>query len=194
LVSGKSHFIKILSYLLANRAVSQAGETRQALDFFEEKITDAMLAGDIGRAITGETDVLLFNIDSKADADDSRDAILKVFLKVFNEMRGFNPDHPHIAQMEQELTNKGVFDTFKAQFKEEAGFTWEDERDGYTFYSDAVATAYGAAMGQKVPNADAWLERLERDFDNWLSVENLLPYDPRIPGPLRRPASHRVSG
>jgi hypothetical protein len=152
--------------------VSQAGETRQALDFFEEKIADAMLAGDIGRAITAETDVLLFNIDSKADADDSRDAILKVFLKVFNEMRGFNPDHPHIAQMEQELTNKGVFDTFKAQFKEEAGFTWEDERDGYTFYSDAVATAYGAAMGQKVPNADAWLERLERDFDNWLSVEN----------------------
>ena len=170
--SGKSHFIKILSYLLANRTVSQDGETRQALDFFEEKITDAMLAGDMARATTGETDVLLFNIDSKADADNSRDAIPKVFLKVFNEMRGFTPDHPHIAQMEQELADKGVLDTFKTQFKEEAGSTWEAERDGYAFYSGAVATAYGTAMGQTVPDAEGWLERLERDFNNWLSVEN----------------------
>lgn len=170
--SGKSHFIKILSYLLANREVTHASDTRRAQDFFEEKITDAMLAGDIARAITGETDVLLFNIDSKADADHSRDAILKVFLKVFNEMRGFNPDHPHIANMEKELADKGVLDAFKAKFEEEAGSAWEAERDGYTFYSDALATAYNAAMGQQIADADAWLERLERDFNNWLSVEN----------------------
>lgn len=170
--SGKSHFIKILSYLLANREVTHASNTRRAQEFFEEKITDAMLAGDIARAITGETDVLLFNIDSKADADHSRDAILKVFLKVFNEMRGFNPDHPHIANMEKELTDKGVLETFKAKFEEEAGSSWEEERDGYTFYSDALATAYSEAMGQQISDADAWLERLERDFNNWLSVEN----------------------
>lgn len=170
--SGKSHFIKILSYLLANRQVSNAGNTRRAQDFFEQKITDAMLAGDIARAITGETDVLLFNIDSKADADHSRDAILKVFLKVFNEMRGFNPDHPHIARMEQEMADKGVLDAFKAKFEEEAGSAWDAERDGYTFYSEALAKAYSAAMGQQVSDADAWLERLERDFSNWLSVEN----------------------
>ncbi len=170
--SGKSHFIKILSYLLANREVSQEGQTRRAQDFFEDKITDPMLAGDIARAITGDTDVLLFNIDSKADADNTRDAILKVFLKVFNEMRGFSPDHPHIARLEQELEEKGAFDTFKTEFQKEAGTSWLDERDGYTFYSDAVATAYSAAMGQAIADADAWLERLERDFDNWLSVEN----------------------
>jgi hypothetical protein len=171
--SGKSHFIKILSYLLANRQVSQEGQTRKAQDFFEDKITDPMLAGDIARAITGDTDVLLFNIDSKADADNSRDAILKVFLKVFNEMRGFSPDHPHIARLEQELEEKGAFDTFKAEFEKAADSPWLDERDGYTFYSDAVATAYSAAMGQAVSDPDAWLERLERDFDNWLSVENV---------------------
>lgn len=28
-------------------------------------------------------------------------------------------------------------------------------------------------MGQAVSDPDAWLERLERDFDNWLSVENV---------------------
>ena len=170
--SGKSHFIKILSYLLANREVSQAGETRRAQDFFEQKITDAMLSADIARAITGETDVLLFNIDSKADSDHSRDAILKVFLKVFNEMRGFSPDHPHIANMEQELSEKGALNAFHEAFEAEAGSSWLAERDGYTFYSDAVAKAYSKAMGQSVGGADAWLERLERDFNAWLSVEN----------------------
>ncbi|MCE1685556.1 hypothetical protein LWT69_23435, partial [Enterobacter hormaechei] len=38
--SGKSHFIKILSYLLANREVSHKGDNRKALSFFEEKIDD----------------------------------------------------------------------------------------------------------------------------------------------------------
>lgn len=170
--SGKSHFIKILSYLLANRQVAQDGQTRLAQDFFENKISDPMLAGDIARAITGDTDVLLFNIDSKADADSARDAILKVFLKVFNEMRGFSPDHPHIARLEQELSKKGVYDEFQAVFEKEAGSSWVDERDGYTFYSDALASAYTSAMGQAISDADAWLERLERDFDSWLSVEN----------------------
>lgn len=170
--SGKSHFLKILSYLLANKQVTQDDKTRRAQDFFEEKITDPMLAGDIARAITGDTDVLLFNIDSKADADNTRDAILKVFLKVFNDMRGFSPDHPHVARLEQELDEKGVLGAFKDAFEQETGSAWLEERDGYTFYSDAVAKAYTVATGREVADADVWLERLERDFDNWLSVEN----------------------
>ena len=60
--SGKSHFIKILSYLLANKKVD--GKT--SLEFFRDKFHDEMLLSDIKRAITkGTTDVILFNIDSK---------------------------------------------------------------------------------------------------------------------------------
>lgn len=169
--SGKSHFIKILSYLLENRTVTHDGQSRTALEFFEEKVSDAMLAADFKRAITGKTDVLLFNIDSKA-SDHSRDAILQVFLKVFNEMRGYSPDHPHIAWLEQELDEKGVYAAFKDKFEETAGSSWLKERDGYTFYSDAVATSYSAAMGQKIEDADAWLDRADRDFKAWLSIEN----------------------
>ena len=53
--SGKSHFLKILSYLLENREISYNGQTRGAIDFFDGKIQDAMLAGDIKRAVTGDT-------------------------------------------------------------------------------------------------------------------------------------------
>lgn len=66
--SGKSHFIKILSYLLSNLEASRPGDgaPRRAIDFFQSKIKDAILLGDIQRAVTGDTDVILFNIDSKA--------------------------------------------------------------------------------------------------------------------------------
>ena len=66
--SGKSHFIKILSYLLENREVSKDAETKRAIEFFDDKIQDAMLAADIKRAVGTDVDVILFNIDSKADS------------------------------------------------------------------------------------------------------------------------------
>src|SRR5436853_4666113 len=61
--SGKSHFIKVLSYLLANRTHHHNGEARTAVEFFDSKIKDAMLLGDVKRAVASHTDVILFNID-----------------------------------------------------------------------------------------------------------------------------------
>ena len=65
--SGKSHFLKVLSYLLRNGTHTHNGQSKQAVEFFESKIKDAMLFGDIKRAVAANTDVILFNIDSKAD-------------------------------------------------------------------------------------------------------------------------------
>ena len=50
--SGKSHFLKILSYLLENKQVSKEGETRQAIDFFERILGKYLIPRmDIERAI-----------------------------------------------------------------------------------------------------------------------------------------------
>ncbi|MED5609489.1 BREX system P-loop protein BrxC [Pseudomonas sp. JH-2] len=168
--SGKSHFLKILSYLLENKQVSKEGITRKAIDFFEEKIADPLLAADIKRAIAADTDVLLFNIDSKADASEGRDAILRVFLKVFNEKLGYCGDHPHIAHMERYLDSQHKFTDFKQAFAAASGSTWEEERDAYHFQVDALATALSQTLGQEIKDADAWIERFESDFS--LSVEN----------------------
>ncbi|MCY7285473.1 MAG: DUF6079 family protein [Cyanobacteria bacterium CAN_BIN43] len=62
--SGKSHFLKILSYLLENRQV----QGRKSVDYFDEnRISDPILRGNIVRSANISTDVILFNIDSKAD-------------------------------------------------------------------------------------------------------------------------------
>ena len=63
----------MLSYLLRNGAHENNGQKKRAVEFFESKVKDAMLFGDIKRAVAVDTDVILFNIDSKADHRTGRD-------------------------------------------------------------------------------------------------------------------------
>lgn len=164
--SGKSHFLKILSYLLGNCQAHnpENSQQRKAVEFFEEKIADAMLQGDIKRAVASETDVILFNIDSKADNKDSKDAILAVFLRVFNEMQGFSGDAPHIANMERYLKSKGVLETFQQAFKEATGNEWLKERDAYAFNRDEIVSSLSKALGMSEDAAEKWFDDAEEKF------------------------------
>ncbi|MFP3345420.1 hypothetical protein R0J87_23340, partial [Halomonas sp. SIMBA_159] len=76
------------------------------------------LLADIQNAVTKDTDVILFNIDSRANTDDRENAILKVFLKVFNERVGYCADFPHIAHLERELDKRNQYMSFKDKFAE----------------------------------------------------------------------------
>lgn len=64
------------------------------------------------------TDVILFNIDSKSESDgkENKDAIVNVFLKVFNEMQGFCGSIPYLADLERHLTEEGRLEEFKRDF------------------------------------------------------------------------------
>ena len=85
--SGKSHFLKIVSYLLENKIVNG----KAAVDYFDDKIEDKMLLADIKRAGSIPTDVILFNIGSKTEnSNGTKDKILDVFEKVFNEKMGLS--------------------------------------------------------------------------------------------------------
>jgi hypothetical protein len=158
--SGKSHFIKILSYLLSNLEAANpaSGELRHAAQFFESKIKDPMLLGDVRRAVAGKTDVILFNIDSKADAKTDRDAILQVFLRVFNEMQGLSGDAPHVAHMERHLISKGSFDVFKEAFKASNGNDWAGERDAVDFLRDDVIAGLSSALKMSAESAGKWFD------------------------------------
>ncbi len=159
--SGKSHFIKILSYLLENIEATnpKTGEKRHAVSFFDQsKIPDAMLLADIQRAVRNPADVILFNIDAKADSKSDRDVILQVFLRVFNEKLGFSGDAPHIANMERYLVEKGAYETFKQAFQTSYGSPWEQERDAVDFLRDNVVEALSKALGMTEESAGAWFD------------------------------------
>ncbi len=165
--SGKSHFIKILSYLLENLEASNptTAETRRANQFFDhQKIKDAMLLADIQRATQGTADVILFNIDAKADSKSDRDAILQVFLRVFNEKLGFSGDAPHIADMERHLVTKGVFEVFKTAFAASNGSTWDAERDAVDFLRDDIVAALAQALKMTPESAGTWFDRARDDY------------------------------
>jgi hypothetical protein len=170
--SGKSHFIKILSYLIANRKTINpaSNDEKRAIDFFSEKIKDAMLLGDIKRITGADTDIILFNIDSKADASDGRSTILSVFWRVLNESQGFCGDYLHLAEIERYLYKRGKFDEFKHTFKEIYGSDWEAERDAYKLIQDEIVKALSSVLGKSIQAANDWFEKSEKDFN--LTVEN----------------------
>ena len=170
--SGKSHFLKILSYLLQNIQARnpETGETRRAISFFENKIQDSMLLADIKRAAGMSTDAILFNIDSKADPGDGKGAVLNVFWRVFNEMQGFSGDAFHIAEMERYLTEKGKYQEFCSVFKELTGEEWLKERDAYSFYRDQVVTALSRVLGLSPKSAEDWFDNAQQNMN--ITVEN----------------------
>ncbi|WP_417377383.1 BREX system P-loop protein BrxC [Gimesia maris] len=168
--SGKSHFIKVLSHLLANNTHTHNGHAQNAVDFFDDKITDATILGDIKRAVVSDTDVILFNIDSKASSSTGRDAILAVFLKVLNEKLGYSPDHAHIAHMERYLDEKGKYDEFQDVYRQLTSTQWKDERDAYEFNRDEVIEALSKTLGQSQETCEKWVDSGESNFS--LTIEN----------------------
>ncbi|ONI39098.1 ATPase [Candidatus Epulonipiscium fishelsonii] len=137
--SGKSHFLKILSYLLENRVVD--GKT--AIQYFidDNKISDQLVLADMQLAADNSADVILFNIDSKSsmpDRKNNKEAILSVFLKVFNQHLGFYGDNPYIADLERALTKENKYQLFKDTYLELNGEDWEDARCNFLFSQDGV--------------------------------------------------------
>ena len=145
--SGKSHFIKALSYLFNDEEVSFANQSKKPIDFFESKIEDTLQLGNIKKSISKNSNVILFNIDSKADQSKGRDAILGVFLKVLNELQGYSPDHPHIAHMERYLEKNGKLKDFHNHYKSLIDGDWLEERENYMFNQDKVAKALSKTLG-----------------------------------------------
>ena len=188
--SGKSHFLKTLSYLLANiEARDDQGNARKAVSFFDaSKLRDATIRADIDKAVANSADVILFNIDSKASSNDAGNPILNVFLRVFNEHQGFSGDHPHIAHMERHLAQRGVYERFKQAFNDSTRMDWTEERDGYQFYQDDIEQAVAAALDLSAEAAHKWFEDSEQTFS--VSVENFCNWVREYLD--TQPAKHRV--
>ena len=162
---GKSHLIKVLSYVLENKEHTHDGQSKLAVDFFAKKIEDAMVYGDLKRVVAVPTDTVLFNIDSKADHQHGRDAVLRVFLKVLNEKQGYSGDHPHIANMERYLESKDKLSDFHEAFgRATGGSSWLDERDAWSFHRDELVIALQEVLGQSEESVAKWVDAGEEHF------------------------------
>lgn len=160
--SGKSHFLKIISYLLENKTVNG----KPAVDYFDDKITDPMLLADMKRAGNISSDVILFNIDSRATLDSisGKDRILSVFEKVFNEKLGLSTI-PHVAELERYLQRNGKYEEFKNIINRECNEPWENVRNDFYFKRDEIVTAYSESLGKSKEEAENWFDKAEDNYD-----------------------------
>ncbi len=164
--SGKSHFLKILSYLLENRDV----DGKKAIDYFvdDNKIDDNFVMGDIRMAGNISNDVILFNVDSKSSAP--KNSIVKVFLKVFNTMLGYSPNLFYLADLERKLDAEGKYAEFKTKFKEINGGDWEEERNEFDFIQDDVVDALVEMNFMSAESARNWCEKANQEYE--ISIED----------------------
>ena len=170
--SGKSHFLKILSYLLKNSVV----EGKRAIEYFTDgkKIEDPMLIAKMTNSGTISSDVMLFNIDSKGSAKvgSGKEAIVEVFMKVFNEMQGYCGSIPYLAEFERQLDNEGRFEEFKEKFEELAGAPWEKKRQAFAVIQDKIVKTIVSMDFMSEEAARNWCKNAKGSYD--LSIEKFV--------------------
>lgn len=155
--SGKSHMLKMLALLLENRRIDGAS----ALDLFIPKCSEKIFAADLRRAAAIPSKSVLFNIDQKANviSKSQTDALLSVFMKVFDETCGYYGKQSYIAQFERELDGRGLYDKFKKEFRSASGLEWEKGREQALIESANISKAYAAATGASASEASGILEK-----------------------------------
>ena len=152
--SGKSHFLKILSYLLENKAV----KGKKPIELFEDKVADSLVYADMQRAARLPCETILFNIDSKSPMGikSDKEAILKVFVKVFYDHLGYYGDDLKVAELEKYLKKEGVLEKYQDSFASIKGEPWLERRNCFLFDEDAVVEALIRSTGMSEQSARNW--------------------------------------
>lgn len=167
--SGKSHFLKILSYLLDSNVEIDG---KKPVSYFEDKIENQEVYESMKNVAQSPSEVVLFNIDSKAEADSKQNkaAIVKVFNKVFNEMRGFSSSIPWLAQLEETLEKNDTYEDFQHYFEVETGTAWVEGRDELYYHMDETIEALSKATNMSEESARSWIENGENNYS--ISVDS----------------------
>lgn len=155
--SGKSHLLKMIGRILENKKYGE----KKVTEFFESKLKDAILQGNIEKASEVPTDVILFNIDNVSDQDtyQNKDSIAVAFLKKFNEYLGFSRDDIKVAEFERMLWEEGKFEEFKKFFEEESGKTWKDGSRNLDFHADEFLDVIEKMQIMTRESAERWLDK-----------------------------------
>lgn len=156
--SGKSHFLKMLSYLLANREVQGVRTVERFRKKFEDDPATFML---IDFATKGHTDTILFNIDIEGSINKDKTAVLRVFAKMFYNYLGFYGENLKVAKLEQFIEKRGKTSEFRRVFEEKNGGPWLESRDAFAFFEDDIVETLKEVLGMSEESARNWFNGTE---------------------------------
>ena len=155
--SGKSHFLKMLSYLLENKEI----DGRTVEDYFRDKFDDEATFMSIARAIGGKNQTILFNIDIEGSINKDKTAVLRVFAKMFYNYLGFYGENLKVAKLEQFIERQGKTAEFRRVFEEKNGASWIESRDAFAFFEDDVVDTLMEVLGMSETAAHNWFDGTE---------------------------------
>src|SRR5574344_2024489 len=154
--SGKSHFLKMLSYILENREI----DGKYTVDYFKDKLKDDPNTFElIEQSTRGQTDTILFNIDIESKKKDNQ-AIVRVFKKMFYNYLGYYGENDKVARLEKELDSNGKLEDFRKLIENKTGREWTKARRTLNIKEDIVVSALMEVLG--------WSEEASR---NWFNAE-----------------------
>ncbi len=170
--SGKSHLLKILSYVLQNETING----KKAGEIFHGKISeeDFELKANVEKALKYPTRSILFNIDQKADiiSKQQPDAILSVFQKVFNEMQGYYPKFGYIAEFERDLDKQELYEKFKERYSKIGGESWERGRETILLNIEVAAKALSEVKNISLEEGLKTIDNYDKQYR--LSIEDFV--------------------
>ncbi len=146
--SGKSHFLKMLAYLLSNRPVRGV----YPLDIFRCKLSEEDMAV-IAPCCGGNTRTLLFNIGAETPDNRNKGVIIRIFAKLFYNMLGYCGSDLSIVRFEKELERRGKLAEFIAECEARTGESWEECRKSVLMSMEEVTEALVATLGIGEPAA-----------------------------------------
>ena len=156
--SGKSHFLKMLSYLLANQEVQGVRTVERFRKKFEDDPATFMLIDSVTK---GHTDTILFNIDIEGSINKDKTAVLRVFAKMFYNYLGFYGENLKVAKLEQFIEKRGKTAEFRRVFEEKNGGSWLESRDAFAFFEDDVVDTLKEVLGMSEDAARNWFNGTE---------------------------------
>lgn len=156
--SGKSHFLKMLSYILENRTVQGSKTVEMFRQKFEDDPATFM---QIDKSTKSETETILFNIDIEGSITKDKTAVLRVFAKMFYTHLGFYGENLKVAKLEQFIAKHGKTEEFHRVFEEKNGSPWLETRDAFAFFEDDVVETLVEVLGMSETAARNWFDGTE---------------------------------
>ena len=172
--SGKSHFLKMLSYLLENKEVNGIRSVERFRKKFEDDPATYMM---IDRSTRVETETILFNIDIEGSINKDKTAVLRVFAKTFYNHLGFFGDNLKVAKLEQYIDQQGKTEQFRRTFEEKKGMSWLESRKAFAFNGKYIIPTLMEVLDMSEEDARAWFnDKSAIEFSIAQLVEDIKDY------------------
>ena len=181
--SGKSHFLKMLSYILENKSINGVPTVEKFRQKFADDPATFML---IDRATRGKTETILFNIDIQGSINKDKTAVLRVFAKMFYNHLGFYGDNLKVAMLEQYIEQLGKTDEFRRVFEAKKGKPWAEQRKVFAFNGKYVVPTLMEVLDMSEEDAQHWFnDKTAVEFSIAQLVEDIKAYVNRQPENFR---------